>query len=365
MKRMRLGNAGLTAIVVIGSTVGLLLLAGTNPWDPLRLIVQGSLGWPPFEEGSAGKIGDTLMVWVPIALASAGLIITFAAGMWNIGIEGQIILGAIAASWVARELAVTRPLLVALTIVAGAIGGLLWGLLVGVLRTSGGVNEIFGGLGLDFVALSLTTYLVIDVWRRSGVASTSGTDVFPEDSFIPVLGNTRISPLAILITLGAIAGVWLLLRGTLYGLKLKAVGQNRPSAFLMGIGTNRYLLGAFMICGALAGIAGTVQATGFHHKLIPSISGGYGFLAILVVLLARFRVLWVVPISFFFAMIAVGSSTLSLFLDVNPTLGGVLQGVLVLSAMFGLGWAAYRSERRVERELAARLEAEIEPETAR
>ena len=149
------------------------------------------------------------------------------------------------------------------------------------------------------------------------------------------------------ITVLAIVGVWLLFRGTRYGLRLKAVGANRTSAFLMGIPTNRFLLGAFMICGALAGIAGTSQATGFHMKLIPTISGNFGFLAILVVLLARFRAFWVIPISFFFAMIAVGSPGLQLRLDVNPTLGGVLQGVLVLSAMFGLGWAAYRALREM------------------
>lgn len=350
MNRLRLSDAAIPAFVVLASVVALLLLAGTNPWDPLRLIVQGSIGWPPFESGSASKIGDTVMIWVPIALASAGLIVTFAAGMWNIGIEGQIIMGAIAASWVAREVSVSRPVLVLLTILAGAAGGLLWGLLVGVLRTVGGVNEIFGGLGLDFVAISLTTYLVIGPWSRTGVASTSGTDIFPEDALLPSLGGTKLSPLAVAITLLAIVGVWLLLRGTMYGLKLKAVGRNRPSAFLMGIPTNRFLLGAFMICGALAGIAGTSQATGFHQKLIPAISGNFGFLAILVVLLARFRPFLVIPISFFFAMIAVGSTSLQLRLDVRPTLGGVLQGVLVLSAMLGLGWAAYRAQRRAELE---------------
>lgn len=335
--------------VVLASTVGLLLLAGTTPWDPIRLVVEGSIGWPPFEEGSATRVGDTVMVWVPIALASAGLIVTFNAGMWNIGIEGQIIMGGIAAAFVAREVSASRPVLVALTIIGGAIGGMLWGLLVGVLRTSGGVNEIFGGLGLDFVAISITTYLIIGPWSRAGQASTSGTDLFPEAALMPSLAGSRLSPLAIVITLAAIVGVWLLFRGTLYGLKLKAVGANRPSSFLMGIPTNRYLLGAFMICGALAGIAGTSQATGFHFKLIPAISGNYGFLAILVVLLARFRAFWVIPISFFFAMIAVGSSQLDLRLDVSSTLGGVLQGVLVLSAMFGLGWAAYRAQRQADR----------------
>lgn len=342
----RLRNVAIPALVVLGSTVGLLLAAGSNPWDPIRILVEGSIGWPPFEGGSAAKVGDTFMVWVPIALASAGLIVTFNAGMWNIGIEGQIIMGAIASAWIAREVSVSRPVLVFLVIVAGAVGGMLWGLFVGILRTSGGVNEIFGGLGLDFVALSLTTYLIIGPWQRPGVASTSGTDLFPEDSLLPSFAGSRLSPLAVVIAVVAIVGVWLLFRGTLYGLKLKAVGRNRSSSFLMGIPTNRYLLGAFMMCGALAGLAGTSQALGFHFKLIPNISGNYGFLAILVVLLARFRAFWVIPISFFFAMIAVGASSLSLRTDLNPTIGGVLQGVMVLSAMFGLGWAAHRARRR-------------------
>lgn len=348
MSSYRLTNLVLPISVVVASAVGLLVLAGTNPWDPLQLIVEGSIGWPPFEAGKSAKVGDTVMVWVPIALASAGLIVTFNAGMWNIGIEGQIIMGAIAAAFVAREVSAPRPLLVLLTILAGAVGGLLWGLLVGVLRTAGGVNEIFGGLGLDFVAISFTTYLIIDPWARTGVASTSGTDIFPDAALIPSLSDTRLSPLAIAIALLAIGGVWILFRGTLYGLKLKAVGANLRSSFLVGIPTNRYLLGAFMICGALAGIGGTVQTTGFHFKLIPAISGGYGFLAILVVLLARYQAFWVIPISFFFAMIAVGSSQLDLRLDLNSALGGVLQGVLVLSAMFGLGWAAYRAKRPLQ-----------------
>ena len=87
--------------------------------------------------------------------------------------------------------------------------------------------------------------------------------------------------------------MWVLLRGTRFGLRLKAVGSNPKSAFLIGIPTNRYLLGAFAIGGALAGIAGTVQVTAFHHKLVPSVSGGYGFLGILVVLLASFSAVWI------------------------------------------------------------------------
>ena len=121
------------------------------------------------------------------------------------------------------------------------------------------VNEIFGGLGLDFVAAGLATYMVIGPWAREGVASTSGTDLFRMEAWmtpVPALG-TEWPVIPILLALIAVVGVYFLMRGTLFGLRLKAVGQSPKSAFLLGIPTNRYLLSAFLIGGALAGIAGT------------------------------------------------------------------------------------------------------------
>ena len=327
--------------VVAGFAVAALLvvLAGENPLEAFRLIFEGAFG-------SSDKISDTIMVWVPLTLAAAGLVVTFAAGLWNIGVEGQIVLGAIGASLVAREVDLAPWLLVPLTLVAGMAFGMAWAALAGVLRTHGHVNEIFGGLGLDFVATGLTIWLIIGPWARAGIASTSGTEPFPRDSWLPAIGDLRLSPLAVALTLLAVAGVWILLRGTLFGLKLKAVGRNRQSAHLFGIATHRYMLGAFAICGALAGLAGAIQATGFHHKLVPTVSGNYGFLGILVVLLAGFRGARIAPIALFFAAVAVGSSQLTLRLGVDSSLGGVLTGVLVLLTVFFAGWRAYRARGR-------------------
>ena len=133
------------------------------------------------------------------------------------------------------------------------------------------------------------------------------------------------------------------------GLELKAVGKNAQSARLLGIPTERYVLLAFAICGALAGLAGAIQATGFHHKLVPGVSGGYGFLAILVVLLAGFRTAYVAPITAFFAVVSVGSIALTLRLGVDATLGGVLTGILVLTALLASGLRSYRSRRHETR----------------
>jgi ABC-type uncharacterized transport system permease subunit len=339
----RLAVRGSTALVPVALALAvvatLLAIVGAPPFQALRYIWDGAM-W------GSRQIGDTLMAWVPLTLAGEGLVITFAAGLWNIGIEGQIAMGAIAATAVARVGPDTPFVLVTLMILAGAAGGTLWALLAGVLKTKGRVNEIFGGLGLDFVASGLAVYLIIGPWKREGIASTSGTDLLRPQASLPVVGQTRLSLVAVGLAVAAVVAVWLLMRGTMFGLRLKAVGRNPASARLMGIPTDRYLLGAFAACGALAGVAGAIQVAGVWHKLVPSVSGGYGFLAILVALLAGFRALRVPPIALFFAIAAVGSAQLTLLLYLNSAVGGVLQAILVLFVLLAGGWQLRRARRR-------------------
>lgn len=327
----------LPLVLALLVSVILLLIVGANPIEAFELIFRGSLG-------SNAKISDTLLAWVPLVLAAAGLVITFQAGLWNIGVEGQVIMGAVAASWVAREIPGPGWLVITIAVLAGFLGGAIWGLFAGALKVYGKVNEIFGGLGLVFVATGLVVYLVIGPWKREGIASTSGTDLFREDLYLPEVGGY--SFVAFAIAIAAVIAVYYLMRGTLFGLRLKAVGRNPKSAFLLGIDTNRYVLLAMGLGGGLAGLGGVVQALGFHHKLVPAISGGYGFLGILVVMLAAYRAAWIAPIALFFVAISVGSTQLSLRLGLDSSLGGVLQGVLVLFALLASGGQVYRSRQR-------------------
>jgi ABC-type uncharacterized transport system permease subunit len=336
---MNLSRTAMATVVAVIAALGvgilLLLAVGAPPFEALGLLVEGSLG-------SASKISITLLAWSPLILASAGLVVTFAAGLWNIGVEGQLIMGAIAATWVARAMPGSGWVVIPAAILAGAVGGAIWALIVGVLKTRGHVHEIFGGLGLDFVAAGLATYLVLGPWSRAGVASTSGTDIFREEAWMPSFEALGVSWPVIPVTLGIISVVfvWVLLRGTLFGLRLKAVGNNPYSSYLIGIPTDRYILGAFAIGGGLAGIAGTVQVTAFHHKLVPLVSGGYGFLGILVVLLAGFSAVAIAPIALFFIAISVGSTQLDLRLGLDSAFGGILQGLIVLFVLIAGGWAA-------------------------
>ena len=343
IKAWQRSRNGLVAVALaLAVTLLLLVAVDAPPFEALRLLWEGSFG-------SSTKAYDTLSAWVPLVLASAGLLVTFQAGLWNIGVEGQITMGAIGAAWVARSMAGPSVLVVIATILAGAAFGALWAVLPGYLRSRFGVNEIFSGVALVFVAQALAVYLIIGPWARAGVASTSGTDLFDDRAWLPTIGGVRLSPVAVVLAVGAVVFVYVLLRGTRYGLRLKAVGKTPASAFLMGIPTRRYLVSAFVICGALAGIAGTVQTTGFHHKLVPSISGGYGFLGILVVLLAGFRAKWIAPIALFFAAVQVGSTQLSLRLRIDSSLAGVVQGVLVLFILLVGGWQMRQLRLRGER----------------
>ncbi len=325
----RFAAVGLVVAVSMIASVGLLLLTGAHPGSALEALVGGSVG-------SVGKLSDTVMAWTPIALAAAGLVVTYTAGLWNIGVEGQMIAGAIAASAVARS--ASSALAIPASLLLGLIGGGIWGLLAGLLRVRGGVNEIFGGLGLGFVAQSVATYLVIGPWKRAGVASTSGTEPFPDAAWLSTIGGTRLAPLAVVLALAAVGVVWYIIARTRLGLELRAVGSNLRSARILGIPAERTMLTAFAVSGGLAGVAGGVVVLGIQHKLVPAVSGGRGFLAILVVLLAGFGIRWVVPIALFFAAISVGSSQLVLRLGLDSSLGGVLQGVVVLVAVLVGGW---------------------------
>ncbi len=304
----------------------ILLLVDTNPLDVFRLIWEGATGSPT-------RLANVFVVWVPLVLVTCGLLVTFTAGLWNIGIEGQITLGAIFTTGVIRmflDTPVPPTLVIVLSILAGMIGGAIWAALAGLLKTYGGVNEIFGGLGLNFIATALNIGLIFGAWSRAGVASMSGTEPFPEIYWLPTIKSFSLSWYSIVLSLIGLVIILFLLQGTHFGLRLKAIGKGLRSAYRLGIPTRRHMMLAFVICGLFAGLTGALQVVAVYHRLIPSISSGYGFLGLMVAMLINYQAIWVAPIALFFAALNIGSIQLPIVLKIDSTLTGVLQGSLVL-----------------------------------
>lgn len=337
MRDTKLNRAlfGLGSIVLAFALTTVVLVATkAPPFEAFRNIALGAAG-------SWNVAADVLVSWVPLLLVTAGVLITFTGGLWNIGIEGQVILGGIFTTWVMRSLeaaSIAPWLVILLSILAGMAGGALWAMLAGVLKTFGGVNEIFGGLGLNFVATALNLWLIFGPWKRPGVASMSGTVPFDPKLWLPTLTpQSRLSLVAVGIAVVAIAIVFVLLRGTHFGLKLRAVGRNEKAAYLLGVPTWQYMLLSFALCGLFAGLAGAMQVTVVYHRLIPSISSGYGYLGLMVAMLADYNAALAVPVALFFAALNVGSIQLPIVLRLDSSLAGVIQGTLVLFVLLGQG----------------------------
>ena len=300
----------------------IIILLGASPIDVFKNIFNGSFGKPE-------KIVKTFLIFLPISLASLALIITFSTGLWNIGIEGQIVLGAIGATVIAKSFLGDNIMSPLYQIILGISFGSLWGLFCGFLKVKFNVHEIFGGLGLYFVGSGAIIYLILGPWSKEGIASTSGTDIFNKASWFPTFSDLNIPALPILIVAIILTFSIIFLGFTKAGLKLKATGTNPDSTEKFKFNSGSYIFIAFAITGAIAGLAGVFQASVFHHKLVPSISGGYGFLSILIVLASGKRIVPTMILALFFSAMIAGGSQLQLRLNLHSSLISIILSSVV------------------------------------
>jgi simple sugar transport system permease protein len=301
----------------------LFVIFEVNPLVGFSAMLEGAFG-------TQDRLLSVVAFWIPLLLCSTGLLLTFKAGLWNIGVEGQIVMGAVAATWVALEFEGPPILLIPLEIVLAMAAGGLWAALSGVLKTRGKVHEIFSGLALTNLAIILTNYLISSAWQPPEGGTFRGTAPFQDAALLPLFANSRFSPLSMLLAALAFVFVLIVLSNTTWGLKLKALGLNPRSALVLGVSSEREAILAMMASGALAGLAGAVRVLSWFDSLRQSISGGIGYLALMIVMLAAFRVLLVPFVAFFFSIVLNGSIILQLRTQLHSALGGILTGVLVL-----------------------------------
>jgi ABC-type uncharacterized transport system permease subunit len=323
----------LTIFAAFLLTTLVLFISGAPPWAAYYQIFQGSLG-------SWVKFSHVIKSWIPLTLCACGLLFTFRIGLWNIGIEGQVMMGAVFTTALLRFwIGSPYPTLVlGLSLIAGMAGGALWALMAGFLKTKGGVNEIFAGLGLNFLAQGIILWLIFGPWRQPGVASMSGTETFPTKLWLSYIPSIRLSPVALMIVFVSLILAGVILHYSKIGLQFKAIANNRDAAHLFGLKPAGLMLIAMIFAGAFSGVAGGLQVSGIYHRLIPAISSNYGYLALLVVMLSNYNV-WPVPlVALFFACLNVGSIQLPMVLQLDSSLSGVIQGALVLSTLGVQAW---------------------------
>jgi simple sugar transport system permease protein len=341
----RFGFALLPIVISVLITMGLIVVVNADPTEVFLNVWEGAFR-------DLRSFSGVINFWIPLTLCAIGLVVTFTAGLWNIGVEGQVVMGAVFASAVALNWQLPTELLIPAEILAAMLGGALWAALVGVLKMWLGVNEIFGGVALNALANVFSIYLISGPWQPPEGGSVRATPPFRAEALLqPLSADLDFSLVAFVIVVVVFFGVWLGLRGTRWGLQLKATGKNSRSALLLGVPTNRSAMSAFLICGAIAGIAGAYRVLFTYGNLRPLVSGGIGFLALLVVLMLSMRVFWVPLVTLVFAAILGGSARLRVAMQLDSSLAGVLQGMLVLVVLLFNGLRG-RIQRRLERDSA-------------
>ncbi|BDI32648.1 ABC transporter permease [Capsulimonas corticalis] len=314
-----LSIAGLTALVVT--------LAGAHLGDVLTALYQGAAG-------SRYDIGNTLNRTTPLLLTGLGVAIAFRAKIWNIGGEGQFLVGAIAASAVgAYKLHnLPAPVLIPLVLVAGAFAGAAWGAVAGALRAWRGVPEVISTIMLNFVAAQLLSYLLHGPMQESTHAQPA-SEALPANAQLPVILSETTLHFGLYLALAAILVVTIYLFATPGGFALRVVGDNPDAARASGVNVALTQVSAMAWSGALCGLAGAIELSGKLGSLYENYAPGYGFTAVAVALLGRLNP-WTIALSaLFFGALSAGSGSMERSAHVSSVLIFVIQGATLLALL--------------------------------
>jgi len=299
------------------------------------------IAWPFFNQYG---LYSTISKMVPLAFVALGLSFAYKMKIWNIGGEGQLYMGALAATWAALFLfrGITSPLLlITLVAIFSAIAGALWALIPALMKAYAKTDEIVVTLMLNYVAIFWVDYLVYGPWRDPKGFGFPGTAAFPEPAMLPTFfdGNVHIG---IFIAIAFAILLQYINLKTQWGFNSKIVGDNIKAATYSGIKVKKYTIISLVVSGSIAGLGGGVQMMGMQHRLMHGFSPGYGYTAIIVAWLAKLNPIAVIFVSFLFGGLLVGNDQLQMFYKLPISLISIFQGLVLFCLLGGEAIAAYR-----------------------
>ena len=266
----------------------------------------------------------------PLVLIGVGLALGFRANVWNIGAEGQLTMGAIFSGGLAIYFYDSENvLLLPAMMVAGVLGGMFWAAIPAWFKTRFNANEILTSLMLSYVAVLLLSYLVHGPWRDPEGYNFPESRIFPDVGTLPVLVEGSRLHLGAVLALLAVLGGWIVLSKAVIGFQLRVVGLAPAAARYVGFGEKRLIWTSLLLSGGLAGLAGLSEVAGPIGQLMPSISPGYGFTAIIVAFLGRLHPVGVLFGGFVMALTYLGGETAQIEIGLPAAVTGLFQGVLL------------------------------------
>ena len=313
----------------------MLTALGIDSWRAYVTIFEGAFG-------NAYVFTDVLVKATPLIFAALGLALAFRANYWNIGAEGQLVMGAFAATGVALYWSPQLPpiLVIPLMIMASFLGGALWALIAALLKLWASVNEIISTLMLNYIAILWVQFIYFDAWKNPQGFGFPGTAEFPKVAWLSrISGQLHIGLILALVAAGILT---LLLSYSKWGYELRIIGGSAQTARYAGINLVRNVLLVVIVSGGLAGLAGLSEVAGVSHKLQTGIAVGYGYTAIIVAFLARLNPLGVIVSAIFIAGLSVGCEQLQVTMNLPAALAQILQGIILLFVLAADMLSRYR-----------------------
>lgn len=326
-------------------TIGIMFLAlGVNPLFAYGQILKGAFG-------STYGLSETVVKSIPLMLSGIGLALAFRARFWNIGAEGQLLVGATCATGLALAYPDwPKPVLLPAMFLAGFAGGALWGLIPAILKARWRVDEVITSLMMVYIASNLVNHLVYGPWKGAEERGFPYTSKFSAAAQLPRLAWTRIHYPTLVLALVLAVVIYVLIRRTKWGYQIRVTGENPAAARYAGMNYLKTLLLVTILSGGLAGLAGVGEVAGIHHRLRypQGISPGYGFTAIIVAWLARLNPLGAVLTSFLLGGLFVGGDAIQVSLGLPAATIHVFNGTILLFVLGGDLIARYRIRIRRE-----------------
>jgi general nucleoside transport system permease protein len=275
-------------------------------------------------------IAELLLKATPLMLIAVGLANGYRANVWNIGAEGQLTMGAIFGGGLGLVFQQSSsPLLLPSMLLAGVVGGMLWAAIPALLRTRFNANEILTSLMLVYVATLTLSLLVHGAWRDPEGFNFPQSKMFSEAALLPILlPETRLNA-ALLLALAVVALGWLFMRKSLAGFQMRVAGLAPAAAIYAGISAPRTVWFGMLIGGACAGLAGVAEVAGPIGQLLPSVSPGYGFAAIIVAFVGRLHPVGIVFASLLMSLLYLGGESAQINLALPSAVTGLFQGTLL------------------------------------
>jgi general nucleoside transport system permease protein len=326
----------LALVITVGIGIAIFMLMGKDPVKGLLVFF-----WEPIK--SVYALSELAVKATPLLLIALGLAVCFRSNVWNIGAEGQFVLGAIAAGGVALLAdASTGPWIVPLILLAGALGGMLWAGIVALLRDRFNANEILVSLMLVYVATMILSYLVSGPWRDPNGYNFPQSKTFEKVAQIPRLFDGSRVNIGLPIALFGVLALWIYMFRTYMGFQLQVGGLAPAAARYAGFSSRRALWTALMISGGMAGLAGGLEVAGPIGQLTPYVPVGYGFAAIIVAFVGRLHPVGIVFAAILMSMFYIGGELGQSRLGLPKSVTGVFQGLLLFTLLACDTLIAYR-----------------------